>query len=241
MSANRPFLLLYDIPEVNGVSVCANPSETLWRAGCVRITYSDWVVLENDLNGYAMMMEMERLRRAGVRFRTVPFDASAVGELRDMAIENIRREIAGYVARANASRAEADELFGDEGTDAKKRRRALLSVARHLETKVAEILVKIGDAAARFGITEGEIRAREHAADILSATDNMKARAAAFATAHGILTRNRKRKDGAAGMARSMETDSVPVAVVSDFLREIGDEDGEGEQAADALNASFGL
>lgn len=235
---SKVYILQYDIPQPNGRPVCDNPSGALYGCGAVRTTGSVWIVTEEDLNRQRMMRVLDFFTRHGVTWYTAAFDISEAKTLRRMALDNLRREVAGYKARAEESRAAADERFEDESdTNYKARRRALLTAARHLELNVANVLRRIAYAASRFDISEAEIGAVSAANDLEVIVHNWKERAAAFARTHGILTRSRKaREDGILG---SFLSDEIPVLVVADYIEETEGE--EGAEAAGEIRSSFGL
>lgn len=234
MSANlnRPYFLQYDIPEtrVAGRSrpVTENPSDELWRAGCVRITYSCWLVMSNDLPRTYLVTN--RLQLAGCRVYTVPFDISATAQLKEMALDNIRREIQSYLTRAEDTRAQAEERFDDESEqDYVRRRRAYLAAARSIETRVTEMVRRVAPAAARFGITPEQLRTQGALGEVEMIAANMRERAAAFANAHGILTRGNN-----AALARQMRNAEIPADIVADYLR-----DNDNWEAGERLGAAF--
>lgn len=236
----RAFQLQYDIPQPNGIPVCANPSGELYAAGCIRTTDSVWIVREEDLNGRRMMLLLDFLTRRGVIWFTLAFDVSQAEKIRALATLALKREIAERQASAEETRRIANERFADESnSNYKARRRVYLAAARHLEAEVAGMLRRMAFAASRFGIGEGEIRAREIATDMETIAGNMKDRAAAFAQAHGILTRQARGNPSVALVSTAFNEDAIPIGPVADFLR---DECGEeGESAADDIVSSFGL
>lgn len=229
--ANRPYFIQYDIPELRGRPVCANPSDELWGARCVRITYSCWLAMESNLHRVYPLLN--RLSEYGVRWYAIPFDVSASADLRNMALENIRREIAERLVAARQTRDEAETRLDDESdTQFTRRRSRYLAAARSIERRVTEMVARVAPAAAVFGITEADLRTVEAVGEVELIASNMRARAAAFATMHGILTRSRH--DGARVMARSLRAGEIHPVIAADFLSDIG-EDG----AADEVRGAF--
>src|SRR5262245_50969024 len=131
--ANRPYFLQYDIPEeplldasgaprwrynragnlvIMTAPVIPNPSDELWESGCVRITFSCWLMMER--NQHRVYPIMNRMSEANVRWYAVPFDASAQGQLRAMAMINIQRELAERLQSARETRANAEARLADE-------------------------------------------------------------------------------------------------------------------------------
>lgn len=249
---NRPFFFQYDIPEVAMIDtrtgrqrrdasgrlvtrpVIDNPSDDLWRAGAVRITLSCWLIMEEDLHRGPAMRLINQLTQAGVRHYQIPFDSSASGELRNMALENIRREIAEYMTRAEEARREAETRIADESDrDYTARRRRYLAAARAIETRVIQMLARVAPAAERFGITIADLRIEEATATVELMGSTMRERARAFAEAHGILTRKYGRKHV---MARGLDNGSIPPRIVADWM---DDNDDGGENLRTAFEPSF--
>lgn len=236
--ATRVWQLQYDIPQPNGVPVCDNPSGSLYAAGCVRTTDSVWIVREDDLNGRRMMLVLDFLSRHGVTWFTLLLDLSNAATIRELALRSLRSEVASRKASAEQTRAAAEERFADESdTNYKARRRQLLAAARQLDTQVATMLRRIAFAASRFDIGESEIRAGEAAADCVTIAENMRDRAAAFAKAHGIVTRSRKARND--GITQSLFNDEIPVGIIADYLEEFEGE--EGVEVAGEIRTSFGI
>lgn len=236
---NRPFLIQYDIPEtrVGGRSrpVTENPSDEMWRAGCVRITYSCWLVMEADLQRTYLVTA--RLQNAGCRVYAVPFDVSGMDQLREMALSNIQREIQNYMTRAEETRAEAETRFDDESdSDYVRRRRAYLAAARSIEKRVTEMVRRVAPAAARFGISTDQLRTRGALGEVELIAANMRERAEAFAQAHNIVTRS-----GNTGMARQMRNAEIPADIAADYLMDRDDAESYavGERLNNAVRASF--
>lgn len=228
---NRPYFLQYDIPEVNRRPVCENPSDSLWHARAVRITYSCWLIMESDLQGPVNLI-LNHLTSRGARWYAVPFDVSATEQLREMALANICREISERMDSARATRDEAETRLADESdTDYAARRRRYLAQARSIEKRVTEMIARVLPAAERFGITPADLRASSVVGDVELIAANMRSRAAAFARAHGILTRKAPDHE----VTRALRRGEIPVQVASDFLREIDEPD-----AADDVFSSFG-
>lgn len=250
MSANRPFFFQYDIPEVALIDtnsglrrmdrfgrlvtrpVIDNPSDDLWRAGCIRITKSCWVVMESDLNRGAMLGIIRIMNENGVKNYSVPFDNSGMCTLREMAIANIRTEIEERLADARATRDAAFERLENE-SDANfvARRRRFMSAARAIERRIKRSLDLVAGAAARFGINSTDIGVEIAAADCEIIADVMARRAATFATAHGILTR---RGGMSRTVAEQLSTGEMPAAIVADWLC-----DADETEAGDALRDAF--
>lgn len=255
MATNRPMFVQYDIPEVPVIDpatglqrrdahgramtrpVIENPSDELWRAGAVRITLSCWLIMEDDLYKGPAMRLINRLTNAGVRHYQIPFDSSARGELRAMAMENIRREIREHMERATATRAEAEIRLADE-TDANyaRRRRAYLGAARSIERRVTELLARVGPAAERFGITATDLGINSAAGDVEVMSSAMRERARTFAVAHGILTR---RAGGNHVVTVGMNNGTVPPQIAADYLQDFA-EGAEENNAAEELRSAFG-
>lgn len=230
--ANRPYMLQYDIPAPGGVAVMDNPSGLLYAAGCLRTTGSVWVVMEANLNTGRMMRLLNRFDARGVKWFTVPFDVSGMETLRAMVTHTLRTEIAELTRSAEASRAEADARLDDESeANYAARRRVYLSAARVMETRVRRLEL-MALAASQFGVDVRNVN--EAAGSVDAMAYNMRARAKAFAEAHGILTRSRA--SGAAGMARSLDAGEVHPAIAADFLSDLDE-----EKAADGLRSTFGI
>lgn len=230
---DRPYFFQYDIPKPAGRDVYPNPSTDLWLARCVRITQSCWLVMESNLPRiYLLKNEMVE---AGCRVYTIPFDVSGADDLRAMALDNIRREITERLAEAETTRAEAQTRFDDESnSDYKARRRRYLAAALSIEKRVTERLALIAPAAATFGITADMIFVGSAAESVTLIAANMRERAAAFARAHGILSRM---PGEGAGVARMMRRGEIPTGVAADWLQ---DQDGEeNTKAAEELRDSF--
>lgn len=231
-SHNRPFFLQYDIPETRGRQATANPSDELWREGCVRITLSCWLVMERDIP-YEVI---DRLRRAGCRVHCLPFDVSAKEELRAMATENIRREIEELVERARTTRAEAETRLADESdTNFRARRNRFMSAVRAIETRVNEMAERVGPAAERFGITADMIGLTGAVTAVQIMGANMRERARVFGSLHGIL---HSKGDTGRAISRAVRAKQIPMGIVADFLQDNDDEQA-GEELRNAFGASF--
>lgn len=258
--ANRPYFLQYDIPEevmldtmgnprwrfnragnmvIMTQPVIPNPSDDLWRAGCVRITFSCWLMMER--NQHRVYPIMNRMSEANVRWYAVPFDASAQGQLRSMAMLNIQRELAERLQSARETRDAAEARLADESdSDYAARRRRYIAAARSIERRVTEMISRVSHAAAEFDITEQELRAYEAVGEVELLAGNMRARAQGFAAAHGIATRAGKITE-----ARALRNGEMPPTIFADLLEDIANEQSGEEaeatvNAANSLRASFG-
>jgi hypothetical protein len=232
---NRPYFLQYDIPKTRGVDAFPNPSDALWRARCVRITQSCWLIMEANLhNIYILKNDMIN---AGCRVFTVPFDVSGADELRAMALENIRREIAERMAEAETTRATAEERFDNESdTDYRARRARYLAAARSIEKRIKDRLALIGPAAESFGISRAMLALDATASSVGIIAENMRERAATFAAAHGILTRSRN--SGAQAVRKALRKGEMQPEIAADWLCD-NDEWNAGEALRTAFLPSF--
>lgn len=232
MALNRPMMLQYDIPKVNGRDAVPNPSDVLWECRAVRTTDSVWVVMEKTLARPRMMMLLDNFTRHGVIWFAIPFDAAGTDQLRAMALWNIRRELAAKLEAARVTRAEADTQFDDESNDDfKARRRLYIAAASGMERRVKDMLTRVARAGLEFGITAADLDIGSAVNEVELIAGNMRARAAAFARAHGILTRRAPGHE----ITRGLSDGSVPPQIASDFLREIDE-----PEAADDIFGSFG-
>lgn len=256
MAKNRPCFLQYDIPSVpvvdqlgnprwrfNAVGVAVpmmrpvidNPSDALWSAGCVRITYSCWLMMEaNERRVYPIMNEMEE---AGVRWYCVPFDASAKATLRAMALDNIQREIRERLISAQETRDEANaQLDGEDDLDYVQRRARYLRMARSIEKRVNEMISRVAHAAAEFDITSDQLRTLEVVGEVELIAGTMRERAQSFAQAHGIATRSTNATVNQA--ARDLRAGRMHPSIFADLIEE-EEQTTEAAETANRLRASF--
>lgn len=234
-------LLQYDIPEVRVTRasggtysrpVMSNPSARLWRAGAVRITLSCWLIHDGDLPNNLI----NDFRRHGVRWESVPFDPSAAESLARIAVQNIRKEIAEYTARARetAERELARLNTADKKEAAAAHRRyrsALAAIAR----RVRNVLKNVQVAAERFSITPEQIGVPDAQAALAGIKAGMEAKAATYVRAQNLIA---KRNGAADPVARAMLADAIPGDIAADYIEEF--ESAEASHVAGQLRDAFG-
>lgn len=204
-----PCLLLYDVPTGSGV---ANPSGRLRRIA-FRINLSAWVVRRPDLP-YSYL---NSLAARGVKWRVVSFDPSEAGTLVQMGIENIRQEIASAVARSRKAdrRASRNRDKNDAKSDIDYAVACRLNVRR-----LRKLLDDMEHAAARFGITAGQLSLAEARSAVDAIDAGMKGQCAAYAAMAKVARKSRA--SGSRAMASAIEQDQVPAGIAADWCEENG-------------------
>lgn len=234
---NQQFSLFhYDVPS-NGESAGYSPCIELYRVA-VRLTKSAWIVKTGDVP-YDLMGRMQDL---GCKVYCNKFDLTETRSLMLQAVEQLQLKMEEATADAeqsyhravlqltNSSDPEHKDYMGDENkaTERFTKRTALI------EKRLEELAKDIQTGAARFGIAEksyGHDRLQGMATLTRSRTN---AQASSYHRATVALANSTN--DTARALAVDAGNSTLPVHVMSDALREAGD-----EEASDELNEVFSL
>lgn len=209
-------LFVYDIPKKSGFP---NPSGLL-RSRAVRINLSCWVVP----NGNEPSALLDRMTKAGVKWKFVKFDPSDGENLMETCILALTADIKLAVARAAKSVKTAQDKAG-VGVDARKECRLYTKRAGGTVSRMKKMLAAFRKVTDTFGIDADRHLNLSDAENAVSGlSEAVKARSALYAQA---VEDCRALADvDAVAMATAAAQDACPWWALAEFLEDRGEDVG---------------
>lgn len=209
------FQLVYDIPSIYPKLKPCN----ILRPYGVWINGSVWIMPESSLNSADVQQLLRELSsHRGVEWFTLPFDASAMGDITRLVARNLTREIQDTVRSCQATcelqtiRMTASKLPAAEA--AKLHRKKTAPVIKMMGKR----LLEFQRAARRFGVTGENIGVASAMSTLDSIKTIMAERAKQFLAAAAEV----EGMEPGSPMAKAARKGEVPAEILADYVQDRG-------------------
>jgi hypothetical protein len=217
----------YDIPTNLGAGYAFRVAGEFHRIA-VKCSKSTWILRTGDMPYNLLAM----LEEDGCTVNADPIDPSATKTLIARAIIALQEQVETYVRGANETLESATERLGSEELTEKEATDKCLAEAKALEKRLEKYRSTITPGAEKLGITAAAW-APERLSTVAKVTaTEMRKRAKAYR--RGVIALSTIDTVDSRALHQLASQDALPVEIMSDALRDAGD-----EKTADKLNETF--
>lgn len=219
----------YDIPTALGAGYAFRIAGEFHKIA-VKCSKSTWILRTDDMPYNLLAM----LEEDGCTVNADPIDKAATKTLIARAIVALQEQVETYVRGANETLESATERLGSEELTEKEATDKCLAEAKALEKRLKKYRTTITPGAEKLGITAAAW-APERLSTVAKVTaTEMRERAKSYR--RGVIALSTVNTVDGRALYQMAATDALPAAIMSDALRDAGN-----DAMADELNETFSL